>query len=80
MQAEIALSLLIDRLMFRIPHITTCEKKNVFLLIEIFRKLFNAQNYGHLDQLHVAISYLSGFVRIMRFVQWATLKAIREDI
>jgi hypothetical protein len=27
--------------------ITTSEKKNGFLLIEVFSKLFNTQNYGH---------------------------------
>ncbi len=43
--------------------VTTLEKKNGFLLIETFRKLFNPQNYGHLDQLRVAIYYLSGNVK-----------------
>jgi hypothetical protein len=27
--------------------VTTCERKNGFLLIDVFRKLINAQNYGH---------------------------------
>jgi hypothetical protein len=27
--------------------VTTFEKKNGFLLIEVFRKLINQQNYGH---------------------------------
>jgi hypothetical protein len=31
---------------------TTSEKKNGFLLIETFKKLFNLQNDGHLDQLY----------------------------
>jgi hypothetical protein len=43
---------------------TTSEKESGFLLIETFRKLFNAQNDGHLDQLRVAIYYLSGSVRM----------------
>ncbi len=34
---------------------TTYETENGFLLIETFRKLFNPQNNGHLDQLWVAI-------------------------
>jgi hypothetical protein len=37
--------------------ITTCEKKIGFLLIEIFRKFFNPQNYGYLDQHRVAIFF-----------------------
>ena len=28
--------------------VTTCEKKIGFFLIEVFRKLFNPQNDGHL--------------------------------
>ena len=36
------------------------REKNGFLLIEIFRKLFNPYFNGHLDQLRVAIYYLSG--------------------
>jgi hypothetical protein len=32
-------------------------------------KLINTQNYGHLDQLWVAIYFLSGSVRISRFGQ-----------
>jgi hypothetical protein len=45
--------------------VTTPEKKKSFLLIEeVFRKLFNTQNDGHLDQLWVAIYYLSGFAKI----------------
>jgi hypothetical protein len=31
--------------------ITTSEKKNVFLLIETYRKLFNAKSYGHLGSI-----------------------------
>ena len=27
--------------------VTICERENGFLLTEVFRKLFNAQNYGH---------------------------------
>jgi len=44
--------------------VTTYEKKTVFLLTEVFSKLFNTQNDGHQDQLRVAIYYLSGAVRI----------------
>jgi hypothetical protein len=36
-------------------YVTTYEKKNGFLLIETYKKLFNPQNDGHLDQLWVAI-------------------------
>jgi len=45
-------------------YITTSEKKNGFFLIETFRKLISPQNDGHLDQLRVAIYYLSGVVSI----------------
>jgi len=41
--------------------VTTSKKKTGFLLIEVFSKLFNTQNDGHLDQFRVAIYYLSGF-------------------
>ncbi len=43
----------------RFLYVTTYEKKNGFLLIEVFRKLFNPQNDGHLEQFRVAI-VLSG--------------------
>ncbi len=36
--------------------VTTCERESCLLLIDIFRKFFNPQNCGHLDQLRVAIS------------------------
>jgi hypothetical protein len=52
--------------------VTTSETKNCFLLIKTFRKLVNTQNYGHLDQLWVAISYMSGSVRISHFSQFYT--------
>jgi len=42
--------------------ITTAETKTAVLLIDIFKKLLNQQNYGHLDHLQVAVSYLSGFL------------------
>jgi hypothetical protein len=41
--------------------ITTSEKKTGLLLIETFRKLINTQNYGHLDQLRVAIYIFQDF-------------------
>jgi hypothetical protein len=62
-----------DVIMMRVmtfPNITTCKTENGFLLIEVFSKLINTQNYGHLDQLWVAIYYLSGSVRIMYFCQF----------
>jgi hypothetical protein len=37
------------------------------LLIEVFSKPFNPNNDGHLEQFWVAIYYLSGVVRILRF-------------
>ena len=36
------------------------ESKKVLLLIEIFRKLINPQNYGHLDPLQVAFYHFRG--------------------
>ena len=33
--------------MTTVPEVTTCERENGFLLIEVFSKLFNTQNYGH---------------------------------
>jgi hypothetical protein len=60
-------------------NVTTSEKKNGFLLIEVFRKIINTQNDGHLDQLWVAIYYLSGYVVILHFDQFLRLKTMRED-
>jgi len=51
--------------MTRFSKVTTCEKESGFLLIEVFRKHFNQQNVGHLDQLRVAFYYLSGIVIIV---------------
>jgi len=60
--------------------VTTPEKKKGFLLIEeVFRKLFNTQNDGHLDQLWVAISHKSGSVRIVRFCKSGVFQTMRED-
>jgi len=42
------LSLMEDKLKWGDLKITTSEKINGFLLIEVFRKLFNPQNNGHL--------------------------------
>jgi hypothetical protein len=39
--------------------VTTCERKNGFLLIGIFRKLFYAQNYGHQGSLLCGLSYVA---------------------
>ncbi len=55
-------------------NVTTAEKKSGLLLIEVFSKLINTQNYGHLDQLWVAIYYLSGSVIISHFGQSGMLK------
>ena len=44
-----------------VPNITTYEKKTGFLLIEVFSKGFNPQNYGHLDLFRVAIYYCQEF-------------------
>ena len=43
------------------------REENRLLLIEVFRRLINPQNDGHLDQLWVAIYYLSGFAVIPHF-------------
>jgi len=43
--------------------VTTYEKKNGFLLIETYKKHFNPQNDGHLDQLWVAIFL---FIRVRK--------------
>ncbi len=39
-------------------NITTYEKKTGFLLIEVFRKLFNTQNYGHQGTILGGLSYV----------------------
>jgi hypothetical protein len=61
-------------------NITTSEKKNGFLLIEIFRKLVNPQNYGHQGSILGGLSYMSGSVRILRFGESGTFKAMREEL
>ena len=53
--------------------------KTGFLLIEVFSKLFNPQNDGHLDHLQVAFYYLSGSVRISHFGQFEYIKTMQED-
>ena len=39
-------------------NVTTCKSKREIglLLIAVFRKLFNTQNYGHLDHLQMAFN------------------------
>jgi len=49
------------------------------LLIEVFSKLINPQNDGHLDLLRVAIYYLSGSVVISHFGQSERVQSMRED-
>jgi hypothetical protein len=41
--------------------VTTCEKKNGLLLIEVFEKLINPQIEGQLDHLQVAFTVYQGF-------------------
>jgi hypothetical protein len=50
--------------MFFFSKNTTSEKKFGFLLIEVFRKLFNPQSYGHQGSILGGLSYLSGNLRI----------------
>jgi hypothetical protein len=47
---------------FFLLKVTTCERENGFFLIEVFRKLFNPQNQGHLET--GGLSYKSGFIGI----------------
>ena len=61
-------------------NVTTSEKKTASLLIEVFSKRFNTRNYGHLDQLRVAIYYLSGLVRITQISQLQALETMREEL
>ena len=42
--------------------VTTYEKKNGFLLIEVFRRLFNSQKYGHQGSILGGLSYNSRFM------------------
>jgi hypothetical protein len=49
---------------FAFPHSTTYETKIDFLLIEVFSKLFNTQNYGHQGTILGGRFYVSGFLRI----------------
>jgi hypothetical protein len=37
-------------------NVTTCKREIGLLLISVFRKLFNTQNYGHLDHLERAFN------------------------
>jgi hypothetical protein len=55
------------------------REENGFLLIEVFSKLINTQNYGHLDHLQVAVYYLSGVVILLRFGEFGDFKTMRED-
>jgi hypothetical protein len=49
----------------RFLFMTTSEKKIGLLLIETFRKLFNAQNYGHQDLFLGGLSSMSVSVAIV---------------
>ena len=53
--------------------ITIYETKTCLLLIETFK----TRNDGHLEQLRVAIYYLSGAVRILRFGEYENFKTIQ---
>jgi hypothetical protein len=57
-------------------NVTTYEKKNDFLLIEVFRKLFNAQNDGLQGLILGGHSYMSGSVRILCFSEYGGFKTI----
>jgi len=39
--------------------VTTSEKKTSFLLIEVFSKLFNTQNYGRQGSILGGLSYVA---------------------
>ena len=62
-----------------ISKVTTCEKKNGLLLIEVFSKLFNTQNYGNQGSILGGLFYNAGAVRILHFGQFHTRKTMRED-
>jgi hypothetical protein len=51
----------------RVLKFTTYEKKTGFLLIAVFRKLFNAQNDGRQGLILGGLSYLSGSAIISQF-------------
>ncbi len=55
---------------------TTCERKNDFLLIEVFRKLFNSQNYGHQGSILGGHLLFVRSVRISHFSQAEHPKAM----
>jgi hypothetical protein len=44
-------------------NVTTYEKKNGFLLIEIFKTLFNPQNYAHQSSILGGLFYLRQLVK-----------------
>jgi hypothetical protein len=47
----------------RFLFVSTYEKKNGFLLIGVFRKLFNTQKYGHQDSI---LGSLLLFIRVSK--------------
>jgi hypothetical protein len=59
--------------------VTIRERKNNFLLIEVFSKLFNTQNYGHKGTILGGRFYLSGSVIIWCFGESGAFKTMRED-
>jgi hypothetical protein len=63
----------------RVLTFTTYEKKTGFLLIAVFRKLFNAQNYGHQGSILGGLSYMSGSVRLLHSCQFELGPTMRED-
>ena len=63
----------------RFLFVTTYEKKYGFLLIEVFRTLFNTKNYGHQDSIFGGLFYLSGLTIIPYFGQSDHPQTMRED-
>jgi hypothetical protein len=55
-------------------YLTTDETENGLLLIELFKKLLNPHDYGHLET--GGLSYMSGSVRISQVSQFHTLQTM----
>jgi hypothetical protein len=58
-------------------NVTTYKRKNGFLLIEIFRKLFNPQNYGHQGSL---LGGLFLYVRGSKNFAFRPIKTLSDNV
>jgi len=61
----------------RFLYVTTSEKKNGFLLIEVYRKFFNPHNYGHQD---LFLCGLFLYVRVSKNYEIGYVQSLQNNV